>query len=54
MALAKVKPNHNGAKNGGGAYCKRAEAKAASKRRRRANGKKAVRAALRDYAKNGK
>ena len=30
-----IKPDHNGAKNGGGAWCTRAEAKAASRKLRR-------------------
>lgn len=35
MALAKVKTEHAGAKNGGGAWGTREEAKVASKKRRR-------------------
>ena len=37
MALAKGKTEHNGAKNGGGMWTKRAFAKAASRKRRRRN-----------------
>jgi hypothetical protein len=35
MALDKVKPDHNGAKNGGGAFCCREDAKRASNKIRR-------------------
>jgi hypothetical protein len=39
MALGRtIKPNHNGAKNGGGAWCKRIVAKAASRKLRRRHG----------------
>jgi len=48
MAIAKIKANHNGAKNGGGAWCTRFEAKRASKKIRRRNGKKAIRNALKE------
>jgi hypothetical protein len=34
-----IKPDHNSAKNGGGAWCKRAEAKAASRKLRRRQSK---------------
>lgn len=35
MGLEKVKPDHNGAKNGGGAHCCRLDAKTASRKIRR-------------------
>jgi hypothetical protein len=35
MAYERIKPEHSGAKNGGGAWMTRAEAKQAAKRRRR-------------------
>lgn len=35
MALEKVKPDHNGAKNGGGGHCSRDDAKTASRKIRR-------------------
>lgn len=41
MALGRaIKPNHNRAKNGGGAWCKREYAKAASRKLGRRQGKK--------------
>lgn len=40
--MAKIKTEHNGAKNGGGAWMRRADAKKISKRARRAADKVAV------------
>jgi hypothetical protein len=37
------KTEHNGAKNGGGAWCKRVDAKLASRKRRRRNSKAIIR-----------
>ena len=48
MAHWGVKTEHAGAKNGGGYYGHREEAKTNSKVKRRANDKHAVRAELRD------
>jgi len=42
-----IKPDHNGAKNGGGAWCKRSEAKTASRKLRRRRGILECREALR-------
>ena len=42
MAEPKVKTEHNGAKNGGGGWGHRADMKRASKKRRRAQSKKAA------------
>jgi hypothetical protein len=44
MAVAKLKTEHGGAKNGGGARMTRAEAKSASRKRRRDADKQAARA----------
>lgn len=46
MANEIKKTEHNGAKNGGGAWMARAEAKKQSKRARRLNGKRVVLAEL--------
>jgi len=47
MGYTRIKPEHAGAKNGGGAWMTRAEAKQAAKRRRRQVDKRAVREGLR-------
>jgi hypothetical protein len=47
MALAKIKTEHNGAKNGGGFWGTRHEAKKLSKKARRTAGKKAIKEAVR-------
>jgi hypothetical protein len=44
----RLKTEHNGAKNGGGAWCKRVVAKAESRKLRRENAKDDIRAALRE------
>lgn len=46
MGYERLKTEHAGAKNGGGAWMTRAEAKLVSNRRRRADEKKLVLAAL--------
>jgi hypothetical protein len=48
MANGKIKTEHAGAKNGGGAWMTRLEAKKVSKKLRRTNGKKAIRQALKE------
>jgi hypothetical protein len=45
-----IKTEHAGAKNGGGHYGRREEAKRLSRPRRRANGKQEIREALRTLA----
>ena len=47
-----TKTEHNGAKNGGGAWCTREEAKTLSRKTRRVNDRKAERKALRDSRKD--
>jgi hypothetical protein len=46
MALCKLKTEHAGAKNGGGAWDTRYNAKRASRKARRSNGKRLIRKAL--------
>ena len=48
MANAKLKTEHNGAKNGGGAWDTRFNAKKASRKARRSNDKRLVRQALKE------
>lgn len=48
MAYERIKPEHAGAKNGGGAWMTRAEAKQTAKRRRRQVDNWAVRESLHD------
>ena len=45
MAIAKVKANHNGAKNGGGTWDTRANAKAAARKIRRRDSRRLIREA---------